>query len=65
MAHWVKDLVLSLQKLGLLLWHRFDSYRTPRPGTAMPQAGPKKKKKKGKKKDRKKIEIVAFKVFNK
>ena len=24
-VQWVKDLALSLQKLGLLLWHRFDS----------------------------------------
>ena len=23
-AQWVKDLVLSLQRLGLLLWHGFD-----------------------------------------
>ena len=25
-AQWVKDLVLSLQQLGLLLWHRFDPW---------------------------------------
>ena len=24
MAHWVKDLVLSLQRSGLMLWLRFD-----------------------------------------
>ena len=26
MAQWVKDLVLSLQQLVLLLWHRFDPW---------------------------------------
>ena len=36
-----KDLALSLQQLGWLLWHRFN----PWPGNFhMPQAGPKKKK---------------------
>ena len=25
-AQWVKDLVLSLQRLGLLVWHRFDPW---------------------------------------
>ena len=41
MAQQVKDLVLSLQQLGLLLWYRFD----PWPGNFhMPQVQPKKKK---------------------
>ena len=39
-AQHVKDLVLSLQRLGLLLWCRFDSW--PR-NFHMPQAWPKKK----------------------
>ena len=41
MAQQVKDLVLSLQQLGLLLWYRFD----PWPGNFhMPWLWPKKKK---------------------
>ena len=37
----IKNLVLSLQQLGLQLWHRF----SPRPGNFhMPQVRPKKKK---------------------
>lgn len=40
MAQWVKDLVLSLQQLGMLLWHGFH----PWPGTFhMPWVQPKKK----------------------
>ena len=40
MAQWVKDPALSLQQLGLLLWHGFD----PWPGNfRMPQVRPKKK----------------------
>ena len=39
-VQWVKDLVLSLQWLGLLLWHEFD----PWPGE-LPHAGGEAKKK--------------------
>ena len=43
MAQWVKDLALSLQWLGSLLWHELD----PEPGNFhMLQAQPKKGKKK-------------------
>ena len=42
MAQWIKDPVLSLQWLGLLLWHRFDPW--PR-NFCRPWAWPKKKKK--------------------
>ena len=42
MAQWVKDLVLSVQRLELLLWCGFDS--SPR-NFHMLQAQPKKKKK--------------------
>ena len=47
MAQWVKDLALSLQQLGSLLWHMLDLW--PR-NFHMPQVQPKKKKKKKKKK---------------
>jgi len=40
---WVKDLTLSLQQLGSLLWHEFN----PWPGNFyMPWAQPKEKRKK-------------------
>jgi len=41
MAQVVKDLVLSLQQLGLLLWHGLD----PWPGTSMCHRHSQKKKK--------------------
>ena len=40
MAQWVKDLALSLQRLGSLLWYGFDPW--PR---SMPWMEPKKEKK--------------------
>ena len=43
---WVKDLALSLQQAGSLLWHGFNPW--PR-NFHMPQMRPKKKKKKKKK----------------
>ena len=46
LVQWVKDLVLSMQQLGLLLWHKFDPW--PR-NFHMPQVWPKKKKKERKK----------------
>ena len=43
MAKWAKDMTLSLQQLGSLLWHGFD----PWPGKFhMPCVQPEKKKKK-------------------
>ena len=44
MAQWVNDPALSLQRLGSLLWHRFDPW--PR-NFHMPWAWPERKKKKG------------------
>ena len=41
MAQWVKDLVPSLQQLGLLLWRRFNPWPKD---FHMPQAQPKKTK---------------------
>lgn len=54
---WVKDLVLSLQLLGLLLWHGFDLW--PK-NFSMPQLPPKKEKKKRRKKSSPKFEIQTF-----
>ena len=52
MVYWVKELVLSLQWLGLLLWSQFDFW--PR-NFHMPWSQPRKKEgKKGKKKEIKK-----------
>ena len=51
MAQQVKDLVLSLQQLGLLLKHRF--HLSPK-NFHIPQAWPKKKKKK------KKTEVLTY-----
>ena len=51
MVQWVKDLVLSLQWFGLLLWHRFD----PCPGKLSHAIGAAKKEKK-----KKKLETVGY-----
>ena len=44
MAQWVKDLALSLQWLGLLLWHKFDPWPRELPhalGSAKKKKSPK------------------------
>ena len=41
MAQWVKDLALSLQQLGFLLWLRFDPWPQELP---LPRVQPKKKR---------------------
>ena len=46
MAKWVKDLMLSLQQLGLLLWHGFDPWPV---NFHMPQTWPGKRKEKKRK----------------
>ena len=51
MAQWVKDSMLSLQRLWLLLWQRFDSW----PGNfCMPQVQEKKEKEKKERERRRK-----------
>ena len=60
LVQWVKDLVLSMQQLGLLLWHKFDPW--PR-NFHMPQVWPKKKKKKERKKERKEMLLYSGKII--